>query len=171
MGTARAPLAAIVLAAGKGTRMKSQKPKVLHEVCGRPLAFFPTRCALELGADPVVAVVGHHAEAVEAALGAALAGGALRFAVQREQLGTAHAVLAAREALGSYRGPVAILSGDTPLLTTETLRAVVEARAASGAAVSFAVMTLAQPRGYGRVVRDGRGAPRAIVEEKDASEA
>jgi bifunctional UDP-N-acetylglucosamine pyrophosphorylase/glucosamine-1-phosphate N-acetyltransferase len=171
MGNPRAPLAAVVLAAGKGTRMKSQLAKVLHEVCGRPLAFFPARCALELGAAPVVAVVGHQAEAVEAALKAGLAGGALRFAVQREQLGTAHAVLAARDALGDHRGPVAILSGDTPLLTTATLRAVVEAREAAGAAISLAVMTLPDPRGYGRIVRDGRGAPRAIVEEKDASEA
>jgi bifunctional UDP-N-acetylglucosamine pyrophosphorylase/glucosamine-1-phosphate N-acetyltransferase len=161
-----APLAAIVLAAGKGTRMKSQKAKVLHEACGRPLAWFPIRRALELGASPVVVVVGHQAEEVERSLRAALPGAPLRFAIQREQLGTAHAVLAAREALADHAGPVLILSGDTPLLTTATLRAVVDARGARPAA--FATMTLDEPFGYGRVVRSG-GKPSRIVEEADAT--
>jgi CTP:molybdopterin cytidylyltransferase MocA len=130
-------LAAVVLAAGKGTRMKSDRAKVLHEACGRPLAWYPVRCALEAGASPVGVVVGHQAEAVEAALVASLPGAPLRFALQREQLGTAHAVLAARDALADHRGPVVILSGDTPLLETATLRAVAEARAAAGAAIAF----------------------------------
>jgi len=164
------PLAAIVLAAGKGTRMKSQKAKVLHEISGRPLAWFPLRRALEIGANPVVAVVGHQADAVEAALAAALPGAPLRFAVQREQLGTAHAVLAAREALGKYEGPVLILSGDTPLLTAETLARVVHARA-GGATLALATMKLASPHGYGRIVRDPEGNPARVVEEKDASDA
>jgi bifunctional UDP-N-acetylglucosamine pyrophosphorylase/glucosamine-1-phosphate N-acetyltransferase len=129
------------------------------------------RCALEAGASPVVVVVGHQAEAVEAALVATLPGAPLRFALQREQLGTAHAVLAARDALADHRGPVAILSGDTPLLETATLRAVAEARAAAGAAIAFGTMTLDEPRGYGRVLRDGRGRPVRVVEEKDAAEA
>src|SRR5512138_3987874 len=107
-----APLAAVVLAAGKGTRMKSQKAKVLHEACGRPLAWFPIRRALELGADPVVVVVGHQADEVQRALVASLPGAPLRFALQREQLGTAHAVLAAKEALAGHGGQVLILSGD-----------------------------------------------------------
>jgi bifunctional UDP-N-acetylglucosamine pyrophosphorylase / glucosamine-1-phosphate N-acetyltransferase len=164
------PLAAIVLAAGKGTRMKSHKAKVLHEIGGRPLAWFPLRCALEIGASPVVAVVGHQAEAVEAALVAALPGAPLRFAVQREQLGTAHAVLAAREALGRYDGAIVILSGDTPLLTAETLARVVEARA-GGATLALATMKLARPHGYGRIVRDPEGNPARVVEEKDATDA
>jgi bifunctional UDP-N-acetylglucosamine pyrophosphorylase/glucosamine-1-phosphate N-acetyltransferase len=171
MATTNSPFAAVVLAAGKGTRMKSHRAKVLHEACGRPLAWFPIRRALDAGAAPVVVVVGHQAEAVEAALSAALPDAPIRFAVQREQLGTAHAVLAAREALGTHRGPVAILSGDTPLLRAETVRAVVEARAAAGAAIAFATMTLPDPTGYGRVVRDGRGRPVRIVEERDAGAA
>jgi bifunctional UDP-N-acetylglucosamine pyrophosphorylase / glucosamine-1-phosphate N-acetyltransferase len=165
-----APLAAIVLAAGKGTRMKSQKAKVLHEIGGRPLAWFPLRRALEVGANPVVAVVGHQAEAVEAALAASLSGAPLRFAVQREQLGTAHAVLAAREALGTFDGPVVILSGDTPLLTAETLARVVEARA-GGATLALATMKLESPHGYGRIVRDPEGNPARVVEERDATDA
>jgi bifunctional UDP-N-acetylglucosamine pyrophosphorylase/glucosamine-1-phosphate N-acetyltransferase len=165
----RNPLAAVVLAAGKGTRMKSGTAKVLHELSGRPLAFFPIRAALEAGASPVVVVVGHQAEAVEAALRAALPGAPLKFALQAEQRGTAHAVLAARQALRGVDGPIAILSGDTPLLTTTTLKRVVQSRSRGKAPLAFATMTLAEPRGYGRVVRDERGRPARIVEEKDAT--
>jgi bifunctional UDP-N-acetylglucosamine pyrophosphorylase/glucosamine-1-phosphate N-acetyltransferase len=167
----RTPLAAIVLAAGKGTRMKSRTAKVLHPVGGRPLAYYPVKRALDAGASRVVVVVGHQAEAVEAALVAALPGAPLRFAVQERQLGTAHAVLAARKALRGHDGPVAILSGDTPLLETGTLLSVVRARAKAKAPLAFATMALAQPRGYGRVVRDARGRPERIVEEKDATDA
>src|SRR5512133_857099 len=163
-----APLAAVILAAGKGTRMKSQKAKVLHEACGRPLAWFPIRRALELGADRVVVVVGHQAEEVERALRASLPGAPLRFALQREQLGTAHAVLAAKEALADHDGQVLILSGDTPLLTPGTLGAVVQARGRKP--VSFATMTLGDPFGYGRVIR-AKGKPSRVVEEKDATPA
>jgi bifunctional UDP-N-acetylglucosamine pyrophosphorylase/glucosamine-1-phosphate N-acetyltransferase len=162
----RHSLAAIVLAAGKGTRMKSSRAKVLHHLCGRPLAFYPVKRALEAGADPVVVVVGHQAEAVEGALRQHLPGAPLRFAWQREQLGTAHAVQAARAALRGHRGPVLILSGDTPLLTRDTLKAVVRAR--GGNALAFATMTLENPEGYGRVVHAHTG-PALVVEEKDAT--
>jgi bifunctional UDP-N-acetylglucosamine pyrophosphorylase/glucosamine-1-phosphate N-acetyltransferase len=165
----REPLAAIVLAAGKGTRMKSRRPKVLHEVCGRPLAWFPVQRALELGADPVVVVVGHQAEAVEAALTSTLPGAPLKFAVQEQQLGTAHAVMAARNALRGFKGSILILSGDTSLLTAETLRTVIDARSKSGAALAFATMHLDNPAGYGRLVRAPDGGPALIVEEKDAT--
>jgi len=162
------PLAAIVLAAGKGTRMRSARAKVLHEVAGRPLAFFPVSRALEAGATPAVVVVGHQAEAVEAALRTALPGAPLRFALQAEQLGTAHAVRSARAALEGHRGRVLILSGDTPLLTTATVQAVL-AGLDGGAKLSVGTMRLADPRGYGRIVRDAAGRPVRIVEEKDAS--
>jgi bifunctional UDP-N-acetylglucosamine pyrophosphorylase/glucosamine-1-phosphate N-acetyltransferase len=171
MARTRTPLAAVVLAAGKGTRMKSRTAKVLHEIGGRPLAWFAVKRALDAGASPVVVVVGHQAEAVEAALVATLPGAPIRFAVQERQLGTAHAVLAARRALRGYDGPVAILSGDVPLLETDTLLRVVRARARARAPLAFATMALAEPRGYGRVVRDAGGRPARIVEEKDASEA
>ncbi|HET8733273.1 MAG TPA: bifunctional UDP-N-acetylglucosamine diphosphorylase/glucosamine-1-phosphate N-acetyltransferase GlmU [Anaeromyxobacteraceae bacterium] len=167
----RRPLAAIVLAAGKGTRMKSGRAKVLHEIAGRPLAYYPVKRALELGASPVVVVVGHQAEAVEAALSAALPEAPLRFAVQAEQRGTAHAVLTARRALRGHQGPVLILYGDTPLLRVETLRKVVAARGRARAPLALAAMALDDPHGYGRVVRDARGRVARIVEEKDASDA
>src|SRR5512138_1759259 len=107
----RTATAAIVLAAGKGTRMKTQRAKVLHEVCGRPLAYYPVKRALELGADPVVVVVGHQAAEVEAALRAHLPGAPFKFVLQKEQLGTAHAVLAAIPELRDFAGQVLILSG------------------------------------------------------------
>ncbi len=171
MARSRTPLAAVILAAGKGTRMRSRKAKVLHEICGRPLAYFPVKRALELGADPVVVVVGHQGEAVESALRAALPDAPIRFAVQAAQLGTAHAVLAAKSALRGFSGPVAILSGDTPLLETATLRSVVSARAGAKVPLAFATMTLGAPTGYGRVVRDAADRPMRIAEEKDASPA
>jgi len=171
MPTARrhstAPLAAIVLAAGKGTRMKTRSAKVLHEVCGRPLVYYPVKRALEAGADPVVVVVGHQAEEVEAVLRAHLPGAPLRFAVQKEQLGTAHAVLSARPGLRGFDGEVLILSGDTPLITLETLRAVVDRRGRAG--LAFATMTLENPSGYGRVVHAPGSGPALIVEERDAT--
>lgn len=163
------PFAAVVLAAGKGTRMKSRKAKVLHEIGGRPLAWYPVRRALEAGAAPVVVVVGHQAEAVEAALRAALPEAPLLFAVQTEQLGTAHAVLAAKGRLRGWKGPIAILSGDTPLLEADTLRSVVRARARARAPIALATMTPEAPRGYGRIVRDAKGRPVRVVEEKDAT--
>jgi bifunctional UDP-N-acetylglucosamine pyrophosphorylase/glucosamine-1-phosphate N-acetyltransferase len=163
-----ATLAAIVLAAGKGTRMKTQRAKVLHQVCGRPMAYFPVKRALEAGADPVVVVVGHQADEVEAELRAALPGAPLRFARQEKQLGTAHAVLAAKTSLRGYRGPVVILSGDTPLLTTHTLASVVDARTGPQS-LAFATMDLENPAGYGRVVHAPGKGPALIVEEKDAT--
>jgi bifunctional UDP-N-acetylglucosamine pyrophosphorylase / glucosamine-1-phosphate N-acetyltransferase len=167
----RAPLAAVILAAGKGTRMKSGTAKVLHELSGKPLAWYAVRAALDAGAAPVVVVVGHQAAEVEARLRAELPEAPLRFALQAEQRGTAHAVLAARAALRGVTGPVAILSGDVPLLSAATLRRVVAARGRARAPLALATMALAEPRGYGRVVRDGRGRPVRIVEEKDASDA
>src|SRR6266568_4557190 len=163
----RTPLAAIVLAAGKGTRMKTRRAKVLHEVCGRPLAYYPVKRALEAGADPVVVVVGHQAEEVEASLRRHLPDAPLRFVVQKEQLGTAHAVLSARIGLRGFDGEVLILFGVTPLPTTETLRTVVQRR--GRAALAFATMTLDNPAGYGRVVHAPHGGPALIVEEKDAT--
>src|SRR3990170_298148 len=164
----RTPLAAIVLAAGKGMRMRSSRAKVLHEICGRPLAYYPIHRALEAGADPVVTVVGHQADRVRQALESALPQAPLRFAVQREQLGTAHAVLAAKPALRGFRGPILILSGDTPLLTRAALEDVLAARERAKAALAFATMTLDNPEGYGRVVHAPHGGPALVVEEKDA---
>ena len=168
-----ARLAAVVLAAGKGTRMKSDLAKVLHPIGGRPLAALPLSAALEAGAGPVVTVVGHQAAEVEAALRKALPQAPLFFALQAEQKGTGHAVQCAAAALraqGVAAGDtVLILAGDVPLLQGKTLRALVEARGEGE--LSLLTTRLADPHGYGRVLRAASGYVSRIVEEKDATPA
>jgi len=160
-------IAAVVLAAGKGTRMKSDKAKVLHAAAGRPIAFFPIRAALALDASPVVVVVGHQAGSVEQELSRQFAGAPLRFALQAEQLGTGHAVLCAEQALHGFEGSVLILAADVPLIRPETLQRLVTAR--QGADVSLLSCRARDPKGYGRIVRRDDGSVARIVEEKDAS--
>jgi bifunctional UDP-N-acetylglucosamine pyrophosphorylase/glucosamine-1-phosphate N-acetyltransferase len=171
MDKSKSPIAAVVLAAGKGTRMKSDRAKVLHEAGGRPLAYYPVRAAVSLDCSPAVVVVGHQAAAVEQQLGA-LFGPQLRFAEQKEQLGTGHAVLCAKPALADFpeTGSILILAGDVPLLKTETLQQLVQAKAQSGAQLAMLTIRPKSPKGYGRIVRDSRGEVQRIVEEKDASE-
>ena len=146
--------------------MKSGLAKVLHEANGRPLAYYPIRAALESACDPVIAVVGYQGDRVRDRLTALFPDAPLRFATQEKQLGTAHAVLAARRALSRHRGRVLVLYGDVPLIQTATLAAL--ARAGRRSPVAFVTMHPADPTGYGRIVRDGRGRPRAIVEHRDA---
>src|SRR5467141_4335752 len=145
LSSAGQKIAAVVLAAGKGTRMKSDKAKVLHEACGRPMAFFPIRAALALDASPVVVVVGYQAESVEEELGRQFAGAPIRFALQAEQLGTGHAVLCAQEALRGFEGSVLILAADVPLLRTQTLQRLVDAR--QGADVALLACRASDPKG------------------------
>ncbi len=160
--------ACLILAAGKSTRMRSERVKVLHPVCGRAMIDYPVDLALKRGYDPVVVVVGHQADAVENHL-AARADPRLRFVLQEPQLGTGHAVMVAREALKGVRGKLAILYGDMPLLTGRDLGAL--ERAGRDAAVAFLTCRLSDPRRYGRVVRGGDGRVERIVEFKDASRA
>ncbi len=161
-------IAAVVLCAGKGTRMKSARAKVLHEILGKPLAYYPLRRAFELGASPVVSVLGHQADEVEKALGEVLPGQPLEAALQAEQLGTAHAVLCAKKKLKGFDGEIVILYGDVPLVRTETLKALIKARRQSGSPVGLITTRPANPHGYGRIVRQG-GKVSAIVEEKDCT--
>src|SRR5215472_8435420 len=157
-------ITAVILAAGDATRMRSSRPKVLHELCGRRLIDYPINAAAALGAR-VVVVVGRHAdlviEAVKAATDAV-------FVEQKERLGTAHALLQAREACGQDDGVVLVLPGDMPLLSEATLRRLVERHRASGAAMTVLTADLDDPTGYGRVVREA-GRPVAIVEHRDAT--
>jgi bifunctional UDP-N-acetylglucosamine pyrophosphorylase/glucosamine-1-phosphate N-acetyltransferase len=160
-------VAAVVLAAGKGTRMKSDRAKVLHEALGKPIAFFPIRAALALDSAPVVVVVGHQAEQVQAGLTRQFPGAPLAFAVQQEQLGTGHAVLCAAEKLADFDGSVLILAADVPLLRAETLQRLVAAK--GDADVALLTARARDPKGYGRIVRDQGGRVARIVEEKDAT--
>jgi bifunctional UDP-N-acetylglucosamine pyrophosphorylase / glucosamine-1-phosphate N-acetyltransferase len=166
-----ARLTAVLLAAGKGTRMKSDKAKVLHPICGLPLAALPLRAALGAGAEQVVVVVGHQAAEVERQLRAALPEAPLRFALQAEQRGTGHAVQCAVAALKEAGvGPgdrVLILAGDVPLLQKETLRTLDAGQ--EGADLSLLTTRLRDPYGYGRILRNDDGTVARIVEEKDAT--
>lgn len=156
--------AAIVLAAGAGTRMKSKKPKVAHEVLGKPLVRWVVDAAREAGVDRVVSVVGHAREQV-----IPLIEGDTQAVVQSEQNGTAGAVLVCADALADFDGSLVVLSGDCPLITSRTIAQLVEARERDNAAVVVLTMELDDPFGYGRIVRDERGSVARIVEQKDAT--
>lgn len=161
------PLDVVILAAGQGTRMKSALPKVLHPVAGRPMVAWAVKSARELGARNVVVVTGHGAEKVEAAL----EGSGVTFARQDQQLGTGHAFLCGVDALGAQDADVLVLYGDTPLLRTETLRALIDDHRARGGAFTILSGELADATGYGRIVRSADGTVERIVEQKDATEA
>ena len=161
------PPIAVILAAGLGTRMKSDTVKVLHKVAGRPLVFWPVELARAVGVRRVVAVLGHQLDAVRAALDARYGAGTISVAEQREPKGTGHALQQALPALADEPGEarVLVLSGDVPLLTQGT----VEKLLACTGPVAVVTMRPPEPRGYGRMVRDEAGKLRRIVEEKDAS--
>ncbi|SKA00130.1 UDP-N-acetylglucosamine pyrophosphorylase /glucosamine-1-phosphate N-acetyltransferase [Trichlorobacter thiogenes] len=158
--------AALILAAGKGTRMKSGLVKVLHELAGRPMLGWPLAAAREAGAAQIVVVAGHQADLVQKRFATDTG---IRIALQEEQLGTGHAVSCSLSQLGGLTGSVLILCGDTPLLTGATLQHLASEHAASGAAVTVLTARLDRPFGYGRIVRDSEGRVRRIVEQKDAS--
>ena len=160
--------AAVVLCAGKGTRMKSAQAKVLHPLLGRPLCAWPLAAAIEAGAHPLVAVVGHQDDAVRAAIRTQFPSQEPRFAVQAEPLGTADAVRAAAEELKDTKGPVLILYGDTPLLTAATLQRLLDALLQTQGPLALVSATAVDPTGYGRLIRaDGRVV--RVVEDRDAT--
>ncbi|MDQ1710689.1 MAG: bifunctional UDP-N-acetylglucosamine pyrophosphorylase / glucosamine-phosphate N-acetyltransferase [Frankiaceae bacterium] len=159
--SAARPAAVVVLAAGQGTRMRSTTPKVLHRLCGRPLIGHVLAAVEPLGAERLVVVVGYGADEVAAALPEGA-----ETVVQAEQNGTGHAVRLALETLPSLDGPVLVLYGDMPLLTTATLRALLAAHTGD---LTVLTAHLADPTGYGRVLRDDGGWVTAIVEEVDAT--
>jgi bifunctional UDP-N-acetylglucosamine pyrophosphorylase / glucosamine-1-phosphate N-acetyltransferase len=165
----KGPLAAIVLAAGKGTRMRSSRAKVLHELLGRPLVCYPIELARALGAEPVIAVLGHQHEAVEAVLLARFGAGAVTVVEQTEQKGTGHAVRLAMPALARMaEGMVLVLYGDVPLLRRETLEELV-GTARRYNCLALVTATPPDATGYGRILRDERGHVIGVVEQKDAS--
>ena len=156
----------VVLAAGKGTRMKSQRAKVLHRLAGLPLVAWVVRAARALSPSTITVVVGYQADAVQRALEGV---DGLRYVVQEPQLGTGHALLQAEPLLAGRAGVVLLLSGDVPLLGASTLRALVDHHVRCRAAATVLTMALGDPFGYGRMVRDAGGALARIVEERDAS--
>ena len=156
--------AAIILAAGKGTRMKSHLPKVLHPIAGRPMIGHVLASLAPLGCAPIVVVVGPGMEAVSKAVAPH------RTALQAEPLGTGHAALAAKAALGQREGDVLILYGDTPFISTETFEALLARRRAEDRPAAVVLgMRPGDPTGYGRLLVDGKGQLEAIVEHRDAT--
>jgi bifunctional UDP-N-acetylglucosamine pyrophosphorylase / glucosamine-1-phosphate N-acetyltransferase len=157
---------AIVMAAGKGTRMKSDLPKVLVQVAGRPMIEYVLDALYESGVRRIVVVVGYRADLVQQAL-AGRAG--VEFVEQSPQLGTGHAVMVCRPALRDYDGPILILTGDSPLVQPATLKAMFAEFDRAHPACLMGTAMKENPAGLGRVVRDGQGNFQAIVEEKDAT--
>ena len=156
--------AAIVLAAGAGTRMKSKKPKVAHEILGKPLVRWVVDAAREAGLARVVSVVGHEREQV-----IPLVEADTDVVVQEERNGTAGAVAVCADALADFDGSLVVLSGDCPLITAGTIAELVRVREEAGAAVVVLTMEPDDPFGYGRIVRDPQGGVARIVEQKDAA--
>jgi bifunctional UDP-N-acetylglucosamine pyrophosphorylase / glucosamine-1-phosphate N-acetyltransferase len=161
-------VAALVLAAGQGTRMNSDLPKVLHPMAGRPLLAHVLAALGELGVGRTLVVIGHERERVRAAFPDA----GIEWVVQAEQRGTGHAVLMAGPALDEFAGTLLVVCGDTPLLRASVLHGLLETHRGSGAAVTVLSARVPDPKGYGRILRTPGGAPDAIegiVEERDAT--
>ncbi len=162
-------LATVIMAAGMGTRMKSDLPKVLHELAGIPLICFPVDLALKLQSKKVVAVVGHQHKKVEAALGQMYKSKKLETALQRPQLGTGHAVQKAQKALKDHHGLVLILSGDVPFLSSDTVRDLMKLVKKKKLPLGMVTARLHDPTGYGRITRDDEGHVTGVVEHRDAT--
>ena len=166
------PLAAIILAAGLGTRMRSDRAKVLHELAGEPMLARVLRAVATLNPHPLVVVVGHQAERVRGAAQGAVGHAELRFALQSDQRGTGDAArCAVTELPATFAGDVLIGYGDMPRIDPHTLRAFIDDHHARGTDLSFISVELEDPAAYGRVVRDSAGAVAAIVEARDATPA
>lgn len=158
---------AVVLAAGMGTRMKSDLPKVLCPVLGRPMIDYVLDTLAAAGVGRVIAVVGYRADDVRQALADRKN---VEFALQTERLGTGHAVKMAREQLAGHEGPVVIVAGDSPLLQSSSLAALLEHFAQHRPACLLGTLRKENPTGLGRIVRDADGQFAGIVEEKDATD-
>jgi bifunctional UDP-N-acetylglucosamine pyrophosphorylase/glucosamine-1-phosphate N-acetyltransferase len=168
--THKKPLNVLVMAAGLGTRMKSTRAKVLHELGGRPLIAHVVRTAHSLEPQTILVVVGHQAEEVEQAVLTEV-GELASFAIQAKQRGTGDAVESARSKLENSDSLLLVLSGDVPLIKAETLQNLIQHHRATGAACTILAVRLENPTGYGRIIRDEQGAFERIVEQKDATEA
>ncbi|QJC86983.1 bifunctional UDP-N-acetylglucosamine diphosphorylase/glucosamine-1-phosphate N-acetyltransferase GlmU [Bacillus inaquosorum] len=156
---------AVVLAAGQGTRMKSKLYKVLHPVCGKPMVEHVVDEALKLSLSKLVTIVGHGAEEVKKQLS-----DKSEYALQAEQLGTAHAVKQAQPFLADEKGVTIVICGDTPLLTAETMEQMLKEHTQREAKATILTAVAEDPTGYGRIIRGANGAVQKIVEHKDASE-
>ena len=159
------PLACIILAAGKGERMKSATPKVLHQICGRPMLHYVLDVVSSLKPKEMVCVLGHQHEQVAKALPKTI-----KAVLQRKQLGTADAVKSGLSGLKSFKGTVLVLCADTPLLKKETLGKLIKYHTENACAATILTVLLVKPAGYGRILRDRYNSIFGIIEEKDADD-
>ncbi len=157
---------AIILAAGQSTRMNTRIPKVLHEVCGRPMLEWVLEACRNAGVQRHIVVVGYGKEQIIERFAAA---GDVEFVEQAEQKGTGHAVMCCREKLEGFSGQTLVLCGDAPLIRAETVKVLIEQHAQEKAAVTLATAIMDDPGGYGRIVRDGYGNIQGIVEHNDCT--
>lgn len=155
----------LVLAAGKGTRMKSALPKPLHLIAGQPMVSYVLEALASLKVDDIYVVVGHQSNLMKKIISHKK----IKFIEQKEQLGTGHAVMQAKKFLSKTKGDILVLSGDTPLITLETLKALLETHRESNAAATVLTQMMPDPTGYGRIIRSAKGSILKIVEQKDAS--
>src|SRR5689334_2564801 len=171
MSSRQAPLV-FIMAAGLGTRMKSETPKVLHRIAGRPMLHWVVAAARAAGAERVIAILGHKADAVKTALDASFGAGSVEVVLQPEQRGTGHAVQCAIPAVADEPDDriVAILTGDAPLLAGERIAELIAAAEASPAGMALLSTVPPRPMPYGRLVRDAAGRLEKIVEHPDATE-
>ena len=158
-------LTSVILAAGKSTRMKSKRPKPLHEICGKPMLEYILQACFDAGCDRVIVVVGYGKDEIIDCFGH---DERIAFVEQTEQLGTGHAARVCIPELQKVKGDVFLLAGDVPLLRGEVLQTLLRAHREEHAHASMATAVLEDPTGYGRIVR-GEGGRVAIVEERDAS--
>lgn len=159
-------LVTVIMAAGKGKRMKSDLPKVLHPINQRPMVHYVIDLAKKINSERIILIIGHKKELVEQTC----ANIGVEFAVQAEQFGTGHAVQMTEPLLKNYAGDLLVLSGDVPLLTESTIDALIHTHQNSAAAATLLTSELNDPTGYGRIIRDSNGFVKKIVEHKDASQ-
>ena len=164
-------VSAIIMAAGEGTRMKSNHAKVSHKILGKPMICWVVDAAHAAGCDRIVVVIGSHADEMRALLDSAYAGSdvAIECVEQAERLGTAHAVRVALDATGIAAGPVVVLNGDLPLISPDTIRSFAQTVATGEQAAAVLTMTPTDPFGYGRIELDADGSVARIVEQKDCT--
>lgn len=167
MRDAKNEVAVIILGAGLGTRMKSDKAKVLHEILQKPMVLYVAETAREIAGNNVILVIGHQAETVRRVVSEKID---VLFALQKEQLGTGHAVLCALPYIPAGVGQVIILCGDVPLLTENTLRRLYSDHVNAGRDVSLLAVEIEDPKGYGRLLINKKRELTGIVEESDASD-
>src|SRR6476660_2843984 len=164
--TSSSDFAIVIMAAGKGTRLKSKRSKVLHEIAGQPLLAHVIRAAQQIvSAGNIYVIIGHQAEGVRAAVGSM----GVKFVLQADQRGTGHAIMCAREQVAGYRN-ILVLSGDVPLILPETIARVRDFHLAKKAAMTILTASPSDPFGYGRVLRAGSSdRVKAIVDQKALS--